>query len=160
MIKYEYILSLVVGILGQAASLSQMIKYNNQTQFKTPFFTINKDKYKVPFENNNTTLKFYQKVLFYDNFLAISYLITYLSLYFLLIENKLIKVLYQIIIPSQSILDWIENYILSSQIDSFLKDKTIKNQNIFFVISFVKWLCSICTFLLYLLAILRIIGIY
>ena len=152
------ILYLLIGVFGQFLSLSQMIKYNNQTQFKTPFFTINMKKYRLPFENNADTLRNYQKVLFYDNFLALSYFITYLSLYYLLnFKIRFIQILYLIVIPSQSILDWIENYILSSQIDSFLKDKTIKNQYLFLVVSSVKWLFSVLTFGLYLFGLIKLV---
>jgi hypothetical protein len=160
MIKMIYILLLLVGILGQGLSLSQMIKYNNQTTFKTPFFTIDKDKYILPFKKNIATLQYYQMVLYYDNFLALSYFLTYTSLYYILIvnlENQYIQLLYKLAIPLQSIFDWIENYILNSQIESFIKKKEIKNQYLFLSISSVKWLLSICTFGLYIFGIFNIV---
>ena len=157
--KKIYIYTLVIGLIGQIISLSHMINYNNKTKFKTPFFTINKNKYIIPFKKNKNTLDNYKLVLYYDNYLAVSYLITYISLYNIFIvksKNPYIKILYKITIPSQSIFDWIENYILNSQIDSFLKDNTIKNQYLFVTISSIKWLCALSTFGLYIIPLFKL----
>ena len=154
-----YIITLFIGIMCQGLSLSNMIRYNNKTKFKTPFFTIDKNKYKIPFKENKETLDNYKSVLYFDNYLAISYFITYISLYNICIinsKNSFIKLLYKITIPSQSLLDWIENYILNSQIDSFLEDNSIKNQYLFVTISSIKWLCATSTFGLYIIPLFKL----
>ena len=40
--KNKYLIRFILGIMAQGLSLSQMIYYNNKTNFKTPFFTIEK----------------------------------------------------------------------------------------------------------------------
>lgn len=159
--KHKYYIFLGIGMLGQGLSLSQMIKYNSQTSFKTPFFTLNKKNYKKTFEKNKQTLRKYQNVMYYDNFFALSYLITYQSLFYILIKDlskfQLVS-LYKIIIPLQSILDWIENSILYSQIEYFLENKDIKNQFIFVVVSSFKWILAVGNFGLYVIAIIKLVS--
>lgn len=158
--KNKYLIRFIIGILAQGLSLSQMINFNNKTNFKTPFFTIEKKKYIKPFQENKDTLRNYQNVLYYDNFFALAYLLTYRSLYFILekeLENMKLIPFYRIIIPLQSVLDWSENSILYSQIENYLKNGKIKNIISFFVISSSKWLLAGFNFILYYFAISKLI---
>lgn len=125
-----------------------MIKYKDSAKFSTPFFTILKSSFIKPFDAAQKTLADYKTVIVYDNILALSYFLTYMSIHLLARHNTFARfaplhTLGYLTIPSQSLLDWRENYLLDQHINQYLYTQTVNSPLEFFVVSTMKWFLAV-----------------
>lgn len=141
--KLEYFLAM--GVVGQWLVLKQMIKYKNRSNFSTPFFTIQKSAFIKPFKTAQATLGHYKTVIVYDNILALCYFLTYMSIHLMAQDNTFahLHVAGYLSIPCQSLLDWLENYLLNQHINQYLDTQTVKSPLEFFVVSTMKWILAV-----------------
>lgn len=144
--KLKYVLA--IGVVGQWLVLKQMIKYKNLSNFSTPFFTVQKSAFIKPFEEAQATLGHYKTVIIYDNILAMCYFLTYMSIHLMAQGNTFARfaplhAVGYLTIPSQSLLDWWENYLLNQHINQYLDTQTVDSPLEFFVASTMKWILAV-----------------
>lgn len=137
MYKFEgYYILFIFGIIGMYLTIRRFLSLNPGVS--PPFLKYKKNDFEKELKKGD--LDKYKDLLEYDNIFPLFYSSVFLSL--IKINEKFNPDFITYTIPSHILLDWVENYIMLKMINYYQRDSEVKYNNIYFIISNVKWLLA------------------